>query len=270
MSQTLHYFIISDSIGETALKVAKSVLVQFQSISPVLHKFNFISNKERLREIIFTANNYDAILFMTIVNPDLAGFAEDLCRNFDLVLFNLIQPITNKIQQKTGVTPTAIAGAQHELSEKYFKRVKAIEFCLQYDDGKDLNGMNEADIILLGISRTGKTPLSIYLGTLGYKVLNIPVLLENDLHPTLFKADVHKIIGLFNDVDTIHQHREKRMREYGMPSGSIYASTERVREELAHAKAFYQQLRCKTLNVANLSIEESASIILDMQQLPVY
>lgn len=270
MSKTLHYFILSDSIGETAIKVAKSVLAQFPTAHTILHKYNFISSKTQLQTILEEAKQVDGLLFMTIVDNDLASYTEKYCVETGLICYNLIQPFCLEIERRLGTPPTSIAGAQHELSDQYFKRVKAIEFCINYDDGQDLEGLKYADIVLLGISRTGKTPLSMYLGTLGYKVLNIPIIPENTPPKELEDFDSRKIIGLINDVDIINKHREQRMIEYGMGPGSNYASKERIQEELNFAKTFYQELDCLIVNVADRSIEESASIILDQLGLPVY
>lgn len=270
MSNTLHYFILSDSIGETAIKVAKSVLAQFPTARTILHKYNFISSKTQLQTILEEAEKVDGLLFMTIVDNDLAAYTEKYCIETGLICYNLIQPFSLEIERRLDLSPTAKAGAQHELSDQYFKRVKAIEFCMAYDDGQDLDGISHADIILLGISRTGKTPLSMYLGTLGYKVLNIPIIPENSPPKELYEIDSQKIIGLINDVETINKHREQRMMEYGMGTGSKYASKERIQEELDFAKDLYQSLNCFIVNVADRSIEESSSIILDHLGLPVY
>ena len=268
MSDTLHYYIISDSAGETALKVAKSVLSQFPTAETVLHRFTFIHDKSQLEEILNQANQDDGLIFMTIVDMNLAHYVEKFCIKTGLICYNLIQPFMLEIQRRLNIKPSVKPGAQHELTDKYFARVKAIEFCLNYDDGKDMSGINEADIILLGISRTGKTPLSMYLGTLGYKVLNIPIIPEKEPPKELFNIPAYKIIGLTNDVKLINRHREKRMLECGLGRGSKYASNSRIEFELEFAKSLYQKLGCQTLNVAERSIEESASIIIDLLDLP--
>lgn len=270
MSKTLHYFIISDSIGETALKVAKSVFAQFPAAHTILHKYNFIASKAQLQTILEEAESVDGLLFMTIVDDDLANYTERYCVETGLICYNLIQPFALEIERRLDMAPSNKAGAQHELSDQYFKRVKAIEFCIAYDDGQDLEGLDHADIVLLGISRTGKTPLSMYLGTLGYKVLNIPILPENTPPQQLYQMDREKIIGLINEPEIINRHREQRMDEFGMGKGSKYASLERVQEELDFASKLYQELDCFVVNVADRSIEESASIILDHLGLPVY
>ncbi|AXY25926.1 bifunctional ([pyruvate, phosphate dikinase] phosphate) phosphotransferase/[pyruvate, phosphate dikinase] kinase [Suicoccus acidiformans] len=269
MSKILHYYILSDSVGDTALKVARSALAQFPEARTKLHRHNFVNDTDALNDILQEAAALDGLVFITIADNQLAKYVERFCIETGLICYNLIQPFVLEIQRRLEVEPSEIAGAQHELSDAYFKRIEAIEFCIQYDDGRDPSGMDEAEIIIIGISRTGKTPLSMYLGTLGYKVLNIPLIPENEPPVELFKTDKKKIIGLTNDPYTINRLRETRMIEYGMDSGTRYASIKRVEEELNFADELYRQLDCPVINVVDRSIEESATIILDIMNMPV-
>ncbi|MGX7106933.1 pyruvate, water dikinase regulatory protein [Hutsoniella sourekii] len=265
----LHYYILSDSIGETAIKVARSALAQFPNLHTVLHKYTFITNEETIKTILIDAEKNEGLIFMTMVDNDLARFVEKFCIQTGLICYNLIQPFTLEIERRVGIQPSSIAGAQHELSQEYFDRIRAIEYCMHYDDGRDPSGLEEAEIVILGISRTGKTPLSMYLGTLGYKTMNIPIIPENDPPQLLFKINHKKIIGLTNDVEVVNRMRESRMIEYGLGTGSKYASPERIQQEIDYADDLYRQLDCPVINVADRSIEESASIILDIMKLPV-
>ncbi|WP_124059568.1 pyruvate, water dikinase regulatory protein [Vaginisenegalia massiliensis] len=272
MTQTnqepLHYFIISDSIGDTALKVARAALAQFPSVNAVCHKYHFVENNQQLQAILEEANKCDGLIFMTIADDPKAKLVEEYCIETGLICYNLIQPYTLEIQRRTGLNPSAETGAQYVLSDEYFKRVKAMEFCITYDDGKDPKGFIEAEIVLLGISRTGKTPLSMYLANLGYKVANLPLVPEIEPPELLYTIDRKKIVGLTNLPKVVNIHRMTRMREYGMSETSRYASIERVEQELKYADEIYAQLKCPVLNVANNSVEESASMIVDMLRLP--
>lgn len=269
-TEPLHIFIISDSIGETAAKFCKAALVQFPNLSTVLHKSMFISNKEALDEILVEASQHNSIVLLTLADTALANHAEEYCLLHNITPFNLIQPLTQEITNRTGVEATHQIGAQHDLSSEYFKRVQAMEFCMTFDDGKDPSGFEEADIVLLGISRTSKTPLSMYLGNLGYKVANLPLIPENDLPDIIFKIDPKKIVGLTTSPQVGNKHREIRMKEYGIPQGSRYASVERVNQELAFANELFDRLGCFVINTSDRSIEETASIILDKLGLSVY
>ncbi|MBD3949169.1 kinase/pyrophosphorylase [Tuanshanicoccus lijuaniae] len=265
---TIHIYLISDSIGETATKFARASIAQFPTANTVLHKFVFISNKESLIPVLEDAKSHDAIVLVTLADKDLTRYSEEFCREHQIFHYNLIQPVTQEIARRTGLEPTHKIGAQHDLSEEYFNRVEAMEFCMMYDDGKDPKGFIEADIVLLGISRTSKTPLSMYLATLGYKVANLPLIPENTLPDILFDLDTKKIVGLTTFDTVANMHRENRMREYGMPSGTRYASMERVNEELKYAHDLYDKLDCLVINTAERSIEETASIIIQKLDLP--
>lgn len=268
-SPTLHYFILSDSIGETAVKLVKSILAQFPTIDAKMHRYTFISEPTHLKRILEKANRLDALVYMTIADNELANLAEKFAVETGLICYNLIQPYALEVARRTGVKPSEISGAQHELDDHYFNRVKAMEFTVSYDDGKNPNALEEADIVILGVSRTGKTPLCMYLAVMGYKAMNLPLIPENDLPPLLFDIDPGKIVGLTNDPTILNKHRLSRMREYGMSQSSRYSSKERILEELEYADALYKELGCPVIDVADRSIEESASIILDILNLPI-
>lgn len=264
---TLHYFIISDAIGETAQKVAQSSLVQYPSAHKVCHKYNFISNINDLDIALEDAAAHEGLIFMTMIDNEMAAYAERFFNKHQLTYYNLIQPIVDEIGYRINMKPSKIIGAQHELSDRYFDKIRAMEYCMSFDDGKDPKGFEEADIVLLGVSRTGKTPLSMYLAMLGYKAANLPLIPENELPEILFKLDPNKIVGLTNRVEVINQHRDARMREYGITSPTKYASFDRIQEEFDFAQEVYKRIGCQTLDVSQRSIEESAAIILKMLDL---
>ena len=259
---SIHLFLISDSIGETALKVAQAAIVQFPSIESVLHKWVFISKDEDLSSLKKSLIDHQGIALLTLADQNLAEEITQFCQTHDLDYFNLLQPLTQLIEKRTLVKPSQEAGAQHELDAAYFKRIEAMEFASKYDDGNNPSIFDEADILLLGISRTSKTPLSMYLATLGYKVTNLPLIPENSLPDSLFKIDRKKIIGLTTDLEIIQKFRQKRMEEFGIQGASQYASRSRIQAELDYADQIYQQLECPVINVADRSIEETAQLII--------
>lgn len=260
----IHFYIISDSIGETALSVARATSVQFPNIDSVLHKYQFISNTDCLKPILDSAKEDNGIIFMTMAEIDLAEMTEKFCRTHRLTLYNLLQPITKEIERRTGLTPSESVGAQHELTDEYFQRIDAMEFAMKFDDAKNPKGFEEADIVLLGISRTSKTPLSMYLATLGYKVANLPLIPENELPQIIYKIDQKKIIGLTNDLNVIQKFRNNRMIEFGLSTNTQYASDSRIQEELEYGDKVYHELGCPVINVADRSIEETAHIIVEI------
>ena len=164
--------------------------------------------------------------------------------------------------RRTGVVPSREPGALHSLNKNYFKRIKAMEFAVKYDDGKDPRGFLEADIVLLGVSRTSKTPLSLFLANKNLKVANLPLVPQAHIPKQLFEIDPKKIVGLTNDPDILNSIRKERMITYGLNPDTAYSDIDKIREELAFANDLYQKLGCVIINVASLSIEETAAMIL--------
>ena len=259
----LHYYILSDSIGETAQKVAKASFAQFPNVTTVSHKYTFISNHETLQSILEDANEHDGLVFMTIADAELAKFAEKYCIKTGLICYNLIQPFTLEIARRLETEPSAISGAQYELSEDYFDRIRAMEFCLAYDDGKDPKGFLEADVVLLGVSRTSKTPLSLFLANKNLKVANLPLVPETHIPKEIYEIDPKKIIGLTNDPSVLNEIRRQRMIAYGLNPDTTYSNMDSINKELESAQALYKKLGCYVINVAHRSIEETAALILE-------
>lgn len=263
----IHLFIISDSIGETGQKVAEATMGQFPDVEILLHKFTFISNIDILQPILDSALDKSAIIYLTIADDKLAHIVETFCKDHQLTCYNLMQTMTEEITKRTGKIPSQRVGAQHTLDQEYFKRISAMEFVMRYDDGKDPRGFQEADIVLLGISRTSKTPLSMYLAILGYKVANLPLIPEIKIPDIVYQIDRSKIIGLTNSLKVVQKFRNNRMIEFGLPENSQYASSERIRRELEFSNLLYEELGCPVINVAERSIEETAHIIVNMLNL---
>ena len=172
-------------------------------------------------------------------------------------------PPIQEIERLTGVKPTRQPGALHLLNENYFRRIKAMEFAVKYDDGKDPRGFLEADVVLLGVSRTSKTPLSLFLANKNLKVANLPLIPQAHIPKQLWEIDPKKIVGLTNNPDILNNIRKERMRSYGLNPDTAYSDIEKIRAELDFANDLYKKLGCVVINVASLSIEETASLILN-------
>lgn len=175
---------------------------------------------------------------------------------------DLLNPVVDEIGQRAHVEPTGERGALHHLNENYFKRIKAMEFAVKYDDGKDPRGFLEADVVLLGVSRTSKTPLSLYLANKNLKVANLPLIPQAHIPKQLFEIDPKKIVGLTNDPEVLIGIRKERMRAYGLNPETAYSDRDKIQAELKFANDLYQKLGCEVINVATLSIEETAAMIM--------
>lgn len=261
MKNSLEIYTLSDSVGNNPVNVAKSALAQFDHIDCPIRNFPFVKSDEQLVDILDLAAEKNALVIFNFASIERSKSLEDYCSDKGIECFNLLTPLTNTISKRTNLTPNQTPGANHQLDKEYFNRIKAIEFAVQYDDGQDPSGFLQADIVLLGISRTSKTPLSIFLANEGYKVANLPVLPESQIPKQIYEVDPSLIIGLTNDKDILLNIRQERMRSYGLDANSLYSTEDRIEEELEFAHKLYDKLGCFTINVSNKSIEETTAII---------
>lgn len=175
-------------------------------------------------------------------------------------------PILKQIASKIGVKPRREPGIIRKLDESYFKRVEAIEFAVKYDDGKDPRGILQADIILLGISRTSKTPLSMYLANKNIKVANVPLVPEIPIPKEVFEINQKKIIGLTNTPEKLNQIRQERLKALGLSSNANYAKFDRILQELDYSDKIMKKVGCPVIDVSSKAIEETAGIIMDVMK----
>ncbi len=255
-------FVVSDSIGETAQRVINAVLAQFPDLADYeVKKFPFVDSKEVLTSILADALKEKAIVVTTLVDEELNQLCADFSKRTGLEHVDYMSPLVNIISERTQMKPTHKSGTLYQMDEDYFNRVEAIEFSVRYDDGKDPKGFAKSDVVILGISRTSKTPLSMYLANRSYKVSNLPLIPEVPIPKELFQVDGTKIIGLTADAEYIRKVRQSRLVSLGLTGSSSYVSLERIKEELKFSKELYQKLGATVINVENKSIEESAQLI---------
>lgn len=255
-------FIVSDSVGETAQKVISAVMAQFPDIEETeIRRFPFINNETDLTKILADALKERAVVVATLVNRELVTVLEDFSKRTGLDYVDYMTPLTELIQGKTGIIAKEEPGALHKLNEEYFNRVSAIEFAIKYDDGKDSRGFKQSDFVILGVSRTSKTPLSMYLANKSYRVSNLPLIPEVPLPEELLEIDSDKIIGLTADPEVILRIRQSRLNGLGLNGESKYANIERIKEEVLYAEAIYKKLNAQVIKVDDKAVEETAAII---------
>ncbi|MCM2137708.1 pyruvate, water dikinase regulatory protein [Vagococcus fluvialis] len=264
MSKKIHMYILSDSAGETASKLAQATMAQYDQsdLEIQLIKRTFIYEKSDLLDALKEAKELEAIVLQTLISEDLVKISNEYCQKNNLFTIDALSPLVNEVNRRTDIEPSRVPGALHFLNENYFERINAMEFAVKYDDGKDPRGFLEADILLLGVSRTSKTPLSLFLANKNLKVANLPLIPEAHIPPQIWEVDPKKIVGLTNDPKILNAIREERMRSYGLRPNTAYSDIEKIREELKFADDLYKKIGCLIINVAQKSIEETASIIL--------
>lgn len=255
-------FVISDSVGETANRLIQAALAQYPNLAPAeIKNFPFIDNESDLKGILQDALTENAIVASTLVNPQLNRIIEEFATTKHLRHIDFLSQMIKLIQDQTGVEPILRSGALHALDEDYFDRVAAIEFAVKYDDGKNPKGFLKSDLVLLGISRTSKTPLSMYLANKSYKVSNLPLIPEVNLPQEIYQVPAGKIVGLTASPNYIMKIRAERVKLMGVNSTTTYNDLERIRAELSYAEELYARLGALVVSVENKSIEEVAQII---------
>ncbi|EDP67396.1 hypothetical protein CAT7_03154 [Carnobacterium sp. AT7] len=265
--KTINLYIISDSVGGTANQLGQAAMTQFPDADIKVSAYPFIRGTDTLISILEKADIDNALVLHTFVDEELNKMAQVFCKEHELVCFDPLSPIIREIETRSELAPLQKPGALHLLDETYFNRIKAIEFAVKFDDGRDPKGFLEADIVLLGISRTSKTPLSMFLANQNYKVANLPLIPEAHIPEQIWQVDPKKIVGLTSDRKALNSIRRERMLTYGMNPDTEYSKLDRIDRELAFAKELYEKLNCLVINVSNKSIEETAAIIINTLQI---
>lgn len=266
----IKFFIISDSVGETALNMVRAALAQFTKVDPIYYRFPFTNSDSRLDSVLKQAETERPIIIQTLVTGDLSKRVNQFAAAQNLTCYDLLSPIMQKISQLSGETPRGEAGAIHRLNDRYFDRISAMEFAVMYDDGKDPKGFLEADIVLLGVSRTSKTPLSLFLANRNLKVANLPLVPSAHIPEQIWQVDPKKIIGLTTDVAVLNNFRRERMIAYGLNPDTAYSDMNQITAELDFARQLYDKIGCYVINTAHRSIEETATLILEHMGLDHY
>ena len=253
---TVH--IISDSIGNTAKDVVDAALVQFSYENKkykVLKNSN-VCTKEKIDCIISNVNEGDVIV-QTLVDGALASYVKEKGLEKNIKVIDLLSEMLSAFEEKLGVKAE---GLNRKMGEEYFKRIDALEFAVKYDDGKDINGLKEADVVILGVSRTSKTPLSLYLANRNIKVMNVPIIQDLILPEQLYEVK-RKVIGLTNSVEQLNKLREERLKTLGVSGNSDYTDEIQIFEELEYALEIMEKLGCPIIDVQNKAVEETAELI---------
>ncbi|ETY74149.1 pyruvate, water dikinase regulatory protein [Lactiplantibacillus fabifermentans] len=254
-------FILSDSVGETAHSVAEAAAAQFSEYKINYQRFPFVRTSSLLETVLAQAEKAGAAIFFTFVDRQLSVQAHDYCEKHQLMYYDVLTPALDTFSQLTHVTPANRPGTVHALNNNYFDRINAIEFAVTYDDGKNPSGFLEADVVLLGVSRTSKTPLSLYLANRNLKVANLPLVPQAQIPDEIWKVDPKKVFGLTNDPEKLNDIRRQRMVQYGLNPDTVYSNTDKIRAELDYADNIFKKIGCLVINVANKSIEETATLI---------
>ncbi len=264
--QYFHLHLVSDSTGETLIAASRAVSAQFQDVSSIEHVYPLVRSRTQIDRAIAEIEAAPGIVLFTLVDPDLIRRLEEACRDAGSPCLSVLQPILSLFGSYLGTASTPRPGAQHTLNADYFKRIDALNFTMLHDDGQQPERMAEADVLLLGVSRTSKTPTSIYLANRGIKTANIPLVPNVPLPPVIFRFKTPLIVGLIASPERIVQIRQNRLLSLNANDETPYVDRVSVAEEVAQSRRLFAQHAWPVIDVTRRSIEETAAAIIDLHK----
>jgi hypothetical protein len=257
-------YVVSDSTGETAERVTRAALLQFPDHKVRLKLERRVRDRRELTAILERVCAQGAMVVFTLVRPELRDAFNEQATKLGVRHVDVIGSLIRQVGDFLEADPVNIPTGEMPLSEEYFRRVEAIEFAVKSDDGKEPRNLRKADLVLVGVSRTSKTPLSTYLAGRGFKVANVPLVLGVEPPEELYDLPGYRVVGLTVDVDQLIDIRRQRLQQLGMPPDANYGLRDHVRAELEYAHGiFRQQPDWMVVDVTNCAIEETATIILE-------
>lgn len=264
MTERIHLHLLSDSTGETLENIAKAALAQFDDIDVIKHFWPMVRSESHLDRILIDVAAHPGLVLFTLVNQVMRKKLEERCMAMGLPAVAALDAVTEALQGVFGQEAKARPGRQHALDEAYFARVDAIQFTIAHDDGLHAENWEEADIVLAGVSRTSKTPTSIYLANRGYKTANIPIVPESPPPDSLYTLKHPLVVGLVTSADRLVQVRRNRLLSLNQTPDTDYVDEEAVKREIAYARRMFADNGWPVIDVTRRSIEESAAAIINL------
>ena len=266
-AEAFHLHLVSDATGETVHSVARACFVQFEGIEPVEHHWPLVRTKGQIDKILRNIEENPGVVLFTIVKEELRTALEIGCGRLHIPCISVLDPVIHALTAFLGLESSGKSGRQHTLDANYFDRIDAMTFTLNHDDGQSTHDLGDADIILVGVSRTSKTPTCIYLANRGLKAANVPIVPNIKLPPvfeTLTSDSGPVIIGLTTDPRRLVQVRRNRIRLLDHDADTDYVDPETVRDEVATARRLFGERDWPVIDVTRRSIEETAATILQI------
>jgi regulator of PEP synthase PpsR (kinase-PPPase family) len=257
-------YVVSDSTGETAERVTRATLLQFPDHTVRLRLERRVRDRRALTAILEVAATQEAMVVFTLVRPELRDHFNEQATRLGVRHVDVIGALINHVGHYLEAAPVNIPTAEMPLSEEYFRRVEAIEFAVKSDDGKEPRNLHKSDLVLAGVSRTSKTPLSTYLAGRGLKVANVPLVLGVDPPSELYELPGYRVVGLTVDVEQLMEIRRLRLQQLGMPPDANYGLRDHIKAELEYSHTIFRDHpEWMVVDVTNSAIEETATIILE-------
>ncbi|MFY9944950.1 MAG: pyruvate, water dikinase regulatory protein [Exiguobacterium chiriqhucha] len=264
LTQKQLVFVVSDSVGETCELVVRAASIQFHENAIETLRIPFVEDGQTIHDVVTQARAQGAVIAFTLVNEEHRSLLVRLGQEYGVKTVDLLGDLLDVLAGQLGESPREKPGLIYRLDEDYFRKIEAMEFAVKYDDGRDPRGLKKADIVLVGVSRTSKTPLSQYLALKRYKVANVPLVPESRPPEELFELPPDKCVGLIISPDKLISIRMERLKSLGLKPEADYAQLERINRELEYARGIYERIGCEVIDVTNKAVEETAGIILRM------
>jgi hypothetical protein len=258
-----HLHLVSDATGETLVSVAKAALAQFDAAEPVTHLWTMIRNQDQLDETLAIIAEKPGLVVFTLVDHNLREHLQRRCRQLQLPSVPVLDPVIGALASFLGAESREQPGLQHVMDAEYFARIDAMQYCMNHDDGQGADNLGEADVVLVGVSRTSKTPTCVYLANRGVKAANIPIVPGVALPEGLYQLNETVVVGLVASPDRLVQIRRNRLLALSEERETDYVDLTRVREEVIHAKRLFAKQNWPVIDVTRRSIEETAAAILN-------
>lgn len=259
-----HLHLVSDSTGETLTTIAKAASVQYAQVRPIEHVHPLVRSKRQLTRVLQEIEQAPGIVLYTVVNPELTDELERRCRELNVPCLHVLQPIMKVFESYLGAPQTPTVAGQHVLDGEYFRRIDALNFSMVHDDGNLPQDLNQADIIILGISRTSKTPTSIYLAQRGFKTANVPLI--PGVPPPAVLSTPHRafVVGLVASADRIAEIRRNRVQLLADRDLETYVDRDRIAQEIIESRKLFARNGWPMIDVTRRSVEETAATIIKL------
>lgn len=263
-TKTFHLHLVSDSTGDTIHSVARACLSQFEGVEPIEHFWNLVRTNRQLDLVVEEIREHPGVVVFTLVDDGLRHRLMDVCGTLGVPCISVLDPIMAALAQQLGMTVHGRPGRQHAMDAAYFHRIEAMDYALSHDDGHLVRDLHQADVILIGVSRTSKTPTCLYLANRGVKAANVPFVPGLPLPEDLHKVTRPLVVGLTKDPERLVQLRRNRMQMLNQAQTTDYVDPEQVRSEVLEARRYFAKHRWPVLDVTRRAIEETAAEILGL------
>jgi [pyruvate, water dikinase]-phosphate phosphotransferase / [pyruvate, water dikinase] kinase len=259
-----HIHLVSDATGETLNAIAKAALAQFEGVVVHEHSYALVRSQRQLQRAVEHIRVDPGLVFFTLVNPDLRKELINQCSGLGVPVLDVLEGPMAVMRQFLGASETHRPGGQHEMDQRYVERIEALNFTIQHDDGQALETLDEAEVVLVGASRTSKTPTCVYLAIRGIRAANVPLIPNVALPSQLLTAKNALIVGLWASPDRLVQVRKNRLSTLGERRETDYVDAEAVRTEIAATRKAFGQHEWPSIDVSRRSIEETAAAVLNL------